>query len=82
MNKINRMLSAGLIETKLKKFKTSEFTPDISFNEMIAYVSTSIGRSVLARAQEKNNFSEVFSDFCDTDEGNTVFDSLKTPKLS
>ncbi len=51
---INHMLRSGLLEAKFKKLTADTF--NMPTNEKISYISTPFGRSVLARAQERNNF--------------------------
>lgn len=67
---INRMLSSGLFKAKFKELTPDTF--DMPFNEVISYVSTPFGRSVLAKAREKNNFNEAFKAFVKTEKGKTV----------
>ena len=64
---INRLLSAGLFEAKFKKLTPETF--DIPYTEVISYVSTPFGRSVLAKARELNNFNEAFKAFVQTEKG-------------
>jgi hypothetical protein len=75
---INRMLSAGLFETKFKELTSDAFTSDMPFNEVISYVSTPFGRSVFARAREKSNFIEAVQGFLKTEKGKEFIEGIQS----
>ena len=75
---INRMLSAGLFETKFKELTSDAFTSDMPFNEVISYVSTPFGRNVLAKARQKSNFIDAVQGFLKTEKGKEFIEGIQS----